>query len=167
LLLVGKHGLKPESIESIVAYLPEAGARVINNRDMPDICLQHILAVALQDKKLTFEAAHSYERLSDPAILDIRKRIKLVEDPELTAAKVRFQGTVEVTTASGEKYREHVVSARGNAHNPMTSAELEDKCENLMSPVLGKTCAKKLIDTVFNIEQAGNMRELRPLLSRP
>ena len=165
LLLIEKHGLTPEDVKEIIARLPDYGAPVVNNRNMPDINLQYILAVALVDGDLTFEAAHSYERMNDPAVLDVKKRIKLVEDPELSVAKIMRQAIVEVATKDGARLREHVVSVRGTAENPMTSLEVEKKCRELMTPVLGADRSKELIDKVWNLERVRNVRELRPLLS--
>ena len=165
LLLIEKHGLTPEDVKEIIARLPDYGASVVNNRNMPDINLQYILAVALVDGDLTFEAAHSYERMDDPAVLEVKRRIKLVEDPEISAAKIMRQAIVEVTTKDGARLREHVVSVRGTAENPMTSQEVERKCLELMTPVLGADRSEKLINKIWNLERVRNMRELRPLLS--
>lgn len=165
LLLIKKHGLKFKDVQSIIARLPSDGARTVNNRNMPDINLQHILAVALLDGGLTFEAAHSYERMSDPAVFEVKKRITLVEDPELSVAEIQRQGIVEVITKDAAKLREHVVSVRGTAENPMTTEEVEKKCSELLRPVLGEGPTQKLIDKIWNLEKVRDVRELRPLIS--
>jgi len=165
LLLIEKHGLTAKDVQSISARLPSGGARVVDNREMSDVNLQHILAVALLDGDLTFEAAHSYQRMSDPAVLGIRKHIKLVEDSELSIRGAMRQAIVEVTTGDGAKLREHVVHVHGTAENPMTTEEVEKKCRELLTPVLGGDRSQMLIDKIWNLEQVGNVRELRPLLS--
>src|SRR5262245_23303974 len=43
LRLVREHGLTPDNVESIVVRLPEDGARVVNDRAMPDVNCQHII----------------------------------------------------------------------------------------------------------------------------
>ena len=53
---------------------------------------------------------------------------------------------------------------RGTAQNPMTTPEVDEKCYDLMAPVLGKARARKLCDTVWNIEKVKDVRALRPLL---
>jgi 2-methylcitrate dehydratase PrpD len=77
LLLIEKHGLRCEDIQSMTVRIAEGDVRTVNQRDMPNICLQHLMAVALLDGDLTFEATHSYERMKDPSVLEIRKRITL------------------------------------------------------------------------------------------
>ena len=132
---------------------------------MPNINLQYILAVTLLDGDLTFKAAHSYERMNDPAVLNVKRRIKLLADPELSAAKIMRQGIVEVTTKDGTQLREHVVSVRGTAENPMTTAEVEKKSRELMAPVLGRDRTEKLVHAIWNLEHVRNVRQLRPLIS--
>ncbi len=178
LLLIKKHGLTSKNVQSIVARVPDSGASTVNNRNMPDINLQHILAVTLLDGDLSFTTAHAFERINDPAVLEVKKRITLVEDPELTAAeladvkvmghgivKVKRPGIVEVITQDGAKFREHVASVRGTVENPMTTEEVKKKWEELLIPVLGEDRSQELIDKVWNLEQVRNVRELRPLLS--
>ncbi len=165
LLLMKKHDLKAENVKSVIARLPEYTLITIDNPDMPNINLQYILAVTLLDGDLTFEAAHSYGRMNDPAVLEVKNRIKLVGDPELSAAKIIRQGIVEITTTDGSKWREHVVSVRGTAENPMTTEEVEKKCRELLAPVLGEDRAKKLIHGIWNLEKVRNVRELRPFMS--
>ena len=54
------------------------------------------------DGDLTFEAAHSYDRMSDPAVVDVKNRVTL-SGRTLTRGRQRFrrQGIVEVVTRDG------------------------------------------------------------------
>lgn len=167
LTLIKKHGIKPEDVKSITARLPETSLRIVNGRDMPDVNLQYILAVTLLEGKLNFAAAHSYERMSDEAVLEIEKRIDTVADAGLSAAKPTRQGIIELTMNDGSRLREHVVSVRGTVENPLTRQDVEEKCASLMSPVIGMERTRELVDKVFNLEKVRNIRELRPLLAAP
>src|SRR6266850_718878 len=42
-----EHGLSENNVERIVVKLPEDGARIVNDRSMPDVNCQHIIALAL------------------------------------------------------------------------------------------------------------------------
>ena len=168
LLLMEKHGLTPKDVESITARIGDRdAAKTVSDRNMPDINLKYLLAVTLLDGELTFEMTHSYERMNDPAVLELKKRIQLMDDPELVAAPIRRQGIVEVTTKDGAQLREHVVRVRGTVDNPMTTEEVERKCRDLLVPVLGEERARRLIDSIWNLEQVKDVRDLRPLLSAP
>ena len=61
-------------------------ASVVNNRDIPDICLQHMLAVMLIDKTASFRAAHDKARMQDTAVLHERAKIELAPDAEASSA---------------------------------------------------------------------------------
>lgn len=168
LLLMGAHRFRPADVDTIVVSLPTAGAQrtVVDNRDMPDVNLQYILAVALLDGDLSFSAAHSYERMREPAVLDTEKRITVREDPGLNASKTARQAIVEVRTKDGAVLSEHVTSVRGTAENPMTTEEVERKSRELLVPVLGEDRARQLIERVWHLEEVKNVRELRPLMSK-
>jgi 2-methylcitrate dehydratase PrpD len=167
MILKEKHQLTTEDIESITAFVPSNVAHVVNNRTMPDVNVQYILAVAMLDGDLTFEAAHSYDRMNDPEVVDLKQRVSLVADTALGAAKVPRQGIVEIITKDGSMLREHVVNARGSAGNPMSTQEVEEKSRKLLSPILGQDRLQKLINAVWNLEEVKNVRELRPLLTAP
>jgi 2-methylcitrate dehydratase PrpD len=164
LKLMTRHRLTSKNIKSIVARLPAPGVRTVNDRDMPDVNLQYILAATVIDGALTFGTAHSSERMNDPAVLEIRKRIVLMEEPELTAAKRTREAMVEVITNDGAKLTEHGIS-KGTVEHPMTREEVEEKSRELMTPVLGVDRSEKLIHKIWDLEEVRDMRELRPLLS--
>ena len=52
----------------VVRLAPTVGA-VVDNRDIPDICLQHMVAVMLIDKTASFHAAHDKARMQDADVL--------------------------------------------------------------------------------------------------
>ncbi|HEU0259742.1 MAG TPA: hypothetical protein VFR57_10040, partial [Burkholderiales bacterium] len=64
----------------------------------------------------------------------------------------------------GRSLRHHTVAVRGTAENPMTRAEVDAKSYDLMAPALGKARARKLCETVWNLETVSDVRRLRPLL---
>ena len=42
------------------------GANTTDNRDMPDICMQHLCAVMLLDGTVSFKSSHDEKRMRDP-----------------------------------------------------------------------------------------------------
>jgi 2-methylcitrate dehydratase PrpD len=164
LALVAEHGVRPEDIERITVRLSEAGARTVNDREMPDINLQYIFAVTLLDGRCTFEAAHSFERMRDEKVLELKRRIVLVGDPELTRARPEWQSVVEVQLRDGRRLEKRVTTFKGRADNPLTSAEVEQKALELLEPVLGAERSRRLVETVGRLETLKSVRELRPLL---
>src|SRR5438132_1623933 len=71
-----------DQVKQVVARVATSAAYTVNNRDMPDICLQHLVAVMLLDKTVSFRAAHDKARMQDPSVLRERAKVQLVPDEE-------------------------------------------------------------------------------------
>src|ERR1700731_1497479 len=68
----GKRPFEANQVRRVSVHLAPAVATVVDNRDIPDICLQHMIAVMLLDKTVSFRAAHDKPRMQDPAALKER-----------------------------------------------------------------------------------------------
>ena len=79
------------------------GANTVNNRNMPDICMQHLCAVMLLDGTVTFQSSHDEKRMRDRKVLALRSRIELIGDDELTRAMPSRQGIVELRLKDGRE----------------------------------------------------------------
>ncbi len=163
-VLMRENGFKAAEVEKVVVRVAHQGANTTNNRDMPDICMQHLCAVMLLDGTVTFKSSHDEERMRDKRVLALRSRISLLGDDELTRAMPSRQGIVELTLRGGRELRHHMKAVRGTAENPMTRAEVDAKGYDLLAPVLGTARARKLCETLWNLERISDVRKLRPLL---
>ena len=162
--LIGEHKITAADIDKVVVRVSHQGANTVDNRDMPDICMQHMCAVMLVDGKVTFASSHDQKRMRDRAVLTLRSRIELSGDDALTAAMPSRQGIVEITLCDGGKLRHHTKAVRGAAENPMTRAEVDEKSYDLIAPVMGKGRARKLCDAIWQLEKLSDVRSLRPLV---
>ncbi|PWU08404.1 MAG: MmgE/PrpD family protein [Terriglobia bacterium] len=163
-ILLKRHRFEADQVRQVSVRVATDEAKVVDNREIPDICLQHLMAVMLVDKTVTFRSAHEKARMQDAAVLRQRAKVKLIQDEELERRLPRREGIVEVTLTSGMLLREHVETVRGTAENPMSREEVAAKARELMTPVLGGAGCTKLIETILNVEAVKNVRELRPLL---
>jgi 2-methylcitrate dehydratase PrpD len=161
-----KHPFEADQVKQVTVRIATDEAAVVDNRDIPDICLQYMLAVMLLDKTASFKAAHDNARMHDPAVLRERAKIQLVPDAELEKLLPKRVAIVELTLADGTHLTERVDAVRGTAQNPMGRDEVVAKARDLMSPILGATASANLIDRVFALETVKDIRELRPLLQR-
>ena len=153
-------------MKSIAVTVATNEAKIVDNREIPDICLQHMMAVMLMDRTVTFKSAHDKARMSDPATLRHRAKVKLAGDEELERFMPRRAGIVEVTLMDGRKVSERVNDVRGTAENPMPRDEVIAKARDLCVPILGAPTFDKLVERVFDLEHLKSVRELRPLLQR-
>jgi 2-methylcitrate dehydratase PrpD len=153
-------------VKSVVVRLAGTEARVVDNREMPDICLQHLVAVMLMDKTVSFKAAHDKARMKDPATLAVRAKVQLVPSEELEKMEPARQAIVEITLNNGTVLSERVNDVRGTVGNPMTREEVAQKCRDLVEPILGKANCTALIDKIWGLENVKDIRELRGVLQR-
>ena len=165
LTLVREHALNESNVESIVVRLPEDGARVVNNRSMPDICCQHIIALALVDGGVSFEDSHSYERMADPKVRSVRDRVALIADRALMDPAAPRSGRVEVKLRDGRTVSRFTRHAPGTKENPMDTDSVNHKARLLMAPVLGDVRTKEVIGRVNALEELRDVRALRPFLA--
>jgi 2-methylcitrate dehydratase PrpD len=138
----------------------------VDNREIPDICLQHMIAVMLIDKTVSFHAAHDKPRMQDPAVLRQRGKVSLVHDEELAKLLPVRVTIVEIELDDGSRHSERVAAVRGTPRNPMSRGEVIDKARDLMAPILGQEKSERLIETVFAIETLADVSRLQPLLQR-
>jgi 2-methylcitrate dehydratase PrpD len=147
-----------------VVKLEPSVANVVDNRDIPDICLQHMVAIMLLDKTATFKAAHDVPRMKDVNVLRERAKVQLIGDESLKQFLPVRVALVEVTLADGTVLNERIEAVRGTPRNPMGKAEVVDKCTDLIAPIVGSEKTKKLVEIVFSLERLASVRELRSLL---
>ncbi|MGH6915178.1 MAG: MmgE/PrpD family protein, partial [Geminicoccales bacterium] len=151
--LIREHRIGPMDVASLTVRLPDDRAHLVDDRDMPDICVQHLLAVLLIDGTLGFRTAHDRVRMRDPAVLALRRKIRLVPDGSLTRALPPRQAIVEIETQDGRRVARRTGAVRGTPDNPMERREVEAKALDLMAPVLGAGRARELVTLVRHLER--------------
>ena len=166
--LIRADGLTADQVKRAEVRVSHEGAHTVDNRDMPDICMQHLCAVMLVDGTVSFASSHDEERMHDPRVLAVRERVDLFGDDELSRVLPARQGIVELELTDGRTLRHHVTDVRGTAENPMTHSEVDEKAFELMAPILGANRARALCDAIWQLDQVTDVRSLGPLLrARP
>jgi 2-methylcitrate dehydratase PrpD len=80
-----KQPFEADQVLKVTVHLAPSVAQIVDNRDLPDICIQHMIAVMLLDKTVTFHAAHDKQRMQDAAVLRQRQKVNLT--PAQSASK--------------------------------------------------------------------------------
>jgi 2-methylcitrate dehydratase PrpD len=151
----------PADVAAIEIALPGDLARVVDNRLMPDINVQYLVAGSLLDGRFTFAMAHDAERMHAPDVAALTARTTLVPDPEVAGVRT---ATVTLTMADGRELRRHVDAVRGTVDDPMSHTELCAKALDLLEPVLGATRSGAVLDTVARLPELDDVRVLGELL---
>ena len=164
--MIARHGIRAAAVEKLVVRMPDKELEIVNNRDMPDISVQHLLAVMLIDGNITFKSAHDFARMKDRQVLAVRKRIEAVGDPSLTDAQRRWRAVIEITLKDGRRLTHQTMAAKGSFENPLTPAEEDEKALDLIAPILGKRKANALLATLWDFETIKDVRALRKLYQK-
>src|SRR2546422_2849984 len=101
--LIREHGIKAQEVEKVVVRVARQGANTVDNRDMPDICLQHMCAIMLIDGNVTFASSHDVRRMRDRRVLAVLSRIELRPDDALSATMPSRQGIVQISLRDGRE----------------------------------------------------------------
>ena len=161
-----KRPFEASDVKTVTVRLAPSVGSVVDNRDIPDICLQHMVAVMLIDKTASFHAAHDKARMQDAVVLRQRSKVTYVPDQALAALQPARVAVVEITLNDGATFSDRVEAVRGTVRNPMSRVEVVDKARDLIAPVLGANNARQLIDRILSIDTVTDIRSLRPLLQR-
>ena len=82
-VLLEDPAVRAGNIKRIAVDIPTESLRIVDNSTIPDLCLQHIVALMIVDGGATFASVHDVPRMSDPKVLAIRKLVEVVPSREL------------------------------------------------------------------------------------
>jgi 2-methylcitrate dehydratase PrpD len=163
-VLLNDPGVRADNIRRIRVDMPTNSLRIVDNSTIPDLCLQHLVALMIVDRGATFASVHDVARMTDAKVLAVRKLIELVPSQELQMAVPTRQAIVQIETVDGRSLLHRTYVVRGTAGNPMDAKEVEAKALDLMAPVLGAGRADELIVAVGDLDRIDTMLRLRRLL---
>jgi 2-methylcitrate dehydratase PrpD len=163
--LVVANRIRPDDLKAIRITMPDDRMHIVDNRASPDLCVQHLVSVAIVDGTVSFAATHDHARMGDQTVQAVRSRITMIPSPELTKAVPARQAIIEIDLVSGNTVRHHAKAVRGTPDNPMTTQEIEEKAHDLVLPIIGQERAGELVETLRNIETMRSLRDLRELLT--
>jgi len=160
LRLMEQEGLVAQDVARVTLELPDQLAAVVLGRDMPNINLGYLSAVALADGDVSFAAAHDEERFAR-WLTDPDPRITIERSP--TMAPVR-QALATIVTVEGREVHLHVDAVRGAHNNRMTTEEVEAKALDLLAQRYPEDRARELVDRVMGPLDEQDVAEWHALL---
>ena len=131
-------------------------------RETADHSLPYITARAMFDGGITSESFAS-EKFRDPAVLAFMQKIKVAEDPVLTARQGgAVPARVTATLTDGRRILREVDHAPGFAERPMSRAEVETKFRGNVGRCWSKKRTDDILKALWALEQT---KDLSLLLS--
>jgi len=128
--------------------------------------MQYCIARALLDGMLYLNQFSS-EKLSDPAALDLAKRVHFVFDEEINRIYPReFPSIVEIILKNGKKFKTRVDMPKGSLQNPLSWEDVQKKFTELSAPVVGLRSVAALIEIIDRLETVNDVSELTVLMNK-
>jgi 2-methylcitrate dehydratase PrpD len=148
-----------------------AFAAAMRNPDPPNYfaskySLPHAAAALIVNGNTGYNSLND-AALQNPAIAALRQRVRVVEDPALTAAAPRLKpARVTLKLKDGRQTTHTCDSPRGDCLNPYIEAEISEKFADLTAPTLTPTGSAAVEQAIERCEQWQNVGELAELLRR-
>jgi 2-methylcitrate dehydratase len=121
-------------------------------RETADHSLPYMLAVALQDGRIT-PASFEPQRYLDPGLRPLMNRIRVAENPEFTRRfPQELVSEIAVITRAGRRLTERAEYPKGHARNPMTDADVDTKFRDLSAGVLGPAQVDAALHALWRLE---------------
>ncbi|GAA1767903.1 MmgE/PrpD family protein [Luedemannella helvata] len=152
-------GLTAADIDRVVAtvrpvVLEVMGVAAPRDGLQSKFSVYHCFAVGLLDGGAG-PAQYSDARATDPAVVELRRRVEARTDPQMPKDACR----VEVLDRAGGRHEFVIEHATGSVAAPMTDAQLADKFRLLAAPVLGGR-AEQLWRAAMTLDAAERVDDL-------
>ena len=156
------HGIDWRDVKRMRIATYKAGTDIVNNpapegEYQAKFSAQYVTAHALVHGSVRLNA-FAPERLKDPDVRTLLAKIEVAADPELSKNYPNQRAAhVEIETADGRKFTHFQPTRKGDPEMPLSDDELNDKYLELATPVIGAAAARKLLDTLWSLEQRKNV----------
>jgi 2-methylcitrate dehydratase len=139
-----------EAAVSIIGSEPEKLRPT--SRETADHSMFYCCAAALVDGDVTL-ATFDDKRLTDPKLLDLIDKTKIVEDDELNKGYPKgIPNDITITCTDGTKVNKRVDFPRGHAGNPMTDDEVVAKFKRMAGGVISDQTADRILETAWKLD---------------
>jgi 2-methylcitrate dehydratase PrpD len=124
-----KNGILPAAIAGLHIGMPEKAMRVVDNREMHNICVQDMVCASLALGGLSLRDLPFPGILDDPAFARLRALAVVGVDADLNRVNPEGRGAnVTITTDTGSRFSHRVDAPRGHSSRGGVSwSELHDK----------------------------------------
>jgi 2-methylcitrate dehydratase len=147
-----------EAAVSIIGSEPEKLRPT--SRETADHSMFYCCAAALVDGDVTL-ATFDEHRLTDPKLLDLIDRTKIIEDPKLNEGYPEgIPNDIAISCADGTKLNKRVDFPRGHAKNPMTDEEVVAKFHRMAQGVVSDKSAATILDHSWNLDKLTDVTPL-------
>lgn len=153
-------GLTREGVRRIEIRLPRTSYVIVNNRTMPNINVQYLVAGTLTDGRFSFAMAHDADRMRSPDIAGLIGKTELIPDNSIDGTREAAVTVHRDTPAGPVTHHRHVAHVRGTPALPMSADEVRAKAVDLIAGVRGQATAERFCDAVLTLDDHSTVRSL-------
>ncbi|WP_298233543.1 MmgE/PrpD family protein [uncultured Azohydromonas sp.] len=122
-------------------------------RETADHSLPYTIAMALREGRLS-TGAYAAHRLQDARTKRLMDRIRVSADAQMTAEfPACAQARITIRGADGSVHTHLQRNPKGNASNPLSDAELEDKFVRLYQPWGDEAAARRVLGALWSVDR--------------
>ena len=163
--LMEEHGVEDPDIVKISLRIPRT-AKGQGQNYHPEtplaarLSIPFCVALAVADKKISL-TQFSRERLGDPQITDLMKRIEIEEDGSLNEQYPEtLASVVEMEVRGKDILRNQVIYPKGNMKNPMTEDDIIDKFRRLCSVSIKRERCEEILQRLLHLDKSDSVQGL-------
>lgn len=165
LAATGGRPMGPEEVHRVTVQIYQAALDLLGDVEpkspyLAKFSLPFCIATALRYGRVGLEA-FSEERLKDAELLQLMDRIRVHENPSLSAAFPKsWPARAEILTQDGATLRAECEFPKGDPQNPLTEGEVADKFRWMVEGALGQQRAEELLRLVMALEEMEDVGQL-------
>jgi len=167
--LRAEHGLQADAVRAVEVSVPPLVHGLVGREPAADLapgtarlCLRHLLAAALEDGRVDLRSC-TRERLADPAVLDLARRVRIVAVPGRDPNALLPQ-SVRIELAHGRSLERTATATLGSPERPVDRERLEGKFRDNLAAGGCADRADAIIDAVAGIAALADVTALLDLL---
>lgn len=170
--LVKTNDLQPDQVEKVEIRSLARAADILSDpskydprtKETADHSLPYVIAVALVDRRVT-PAQFETNRILSKKVRAQLKKVVVVADPDIERLFPGMQrAAVEIFMRNGTVFSKQLDYPKGDARNPLTDAEIEEKFRALADEVLSKRAQDKLIAAIWSLDKCASVPKLMALM---
>jgi 2-methylcitrate dehydratase PrpD len=166
LTLMQQRGIGVETIADIELSVPTHNVDMVNRPATPRLRAatlgsgQYVMAVTAWRDKIDLESFENRYLRSDD-VRALMARVSVIGSADLDRYFPKYwSGRVSLRLIDGSEHTAEIIAPKGEAENPMTRQDVEDKFLGLATPVLGEEKARAVVDEVSLLDSRDSLASL-------
>lgn len=156
--LVEEHGLAVDALEAIRVGMPSNAMRIVDNRQMHNICVQDMVSASLVSGGLSLRDSPFPAILGDPRFVRVRARITVGPDADLNRDQPEGRGAhVTITTMDGRTVSRRVDHPRGHS---LRGAVSWDELSKKWQDALPECDIDRILSLAQRLDELDDINEL-------